>query len=137
MNRGSLAGLAVVWLALGALAAARADVVTGADTNGPPQWEVGLFGVGARLPLYRGSDESKDYFFALPYLIYRGEVVQVEREGVRGLFYRGDRIETDISMGGNPPVKKNAKARQGMPELDPLLEMGPAVRGILYRGQRL
>lgn len=137
MRTGTVIGMGLVYLVLGALGAARAEVVTGTDTNGPPQWEIGLFGVGARLPLYRGSDEYKNYFFALPYLIYRGEVVQVEREGVRGLFYRGDRIETDISMGGNPPVKKNAKARQGMPELDPLLEMGPAVRGILYRGKRL
>jgi outer membrane protein len=105
-------------------------------SNGPPQWEVGLVGVGARLPLYRGSDENKDYVFVLPYLIYRGEIVQIEREGVRGLFYRGKYIETDISMGGNPPVTDGADAREGMPELDPLVEFGPALRLILYRGKR-
>jgi outer membrane protein len=105
--------------------------------RGPPQWEVGLFGAAARVPLYRGSDEHKDYFLPLPYFIYRGKVVQVDREGVRGLFYRGKWVETDVSLGGNPPVSDDSEARKGMNSLDPLIEMGPAVRGFLYRGERL
>ncbi len=105
--------------------------------RGPPQWEVGLFAAGARVPLYRGSDEHKDYALPLPYFIYRGRVVQVDREGVRGLFYRGKWVETDVSLGGNPPVSDDSEARRGMNSLDPLIEMGPAVRGFLYRGKRL
>jgi outer membrane scaffolding protein for murein synthesis (MipA/OmpV family) len=70
-------------------------------------------------------------------VIYRGDVLKVEREGIRGLFYRSDRVETDISMNGNPPVGDEAEARRGMPQLDPLVEMGPAVKWFLYRGRRL
>lgn len=122
----------------------------GADTNtvppsvandelgsGLPKWEAGLFGAGARLPHYRGSDEYRTYAFPMPYVLYRGEVIQVEREGMRGFFYKGPRLETDLSLGGNPPAHGEDEARRGMPELDPLLELGPAVRGFLYRGRRL
>lgn len=104
---------------------------------GPPRWEVGVVGMGARLPLYRGSDEFKTYAFPLPYGVYRGDIVQADREGVRGLFYRGRWVETDLSFNGNPPVSDDARAREGMPDLDPLVEAGPAVRVVLYRGKRL
>ncbi len=105
--------------------------------EGLPRWEAGVGGFGARLPLYRGSDEYKLYAFPIPYVIYRGDIIQVEREGVRGFFHKGPLIETDFSMSGNPPVRDGDGARKGMPELDPLLEAGPAVRLFLYRGSRV
>ncbi len=103
---------------------------------GLPLWEAGVFGMVGRLPLYRGADEYKTYVLPLPYAIYRGEVLQADREGVRGLFYRGPRLETDLSMNGNPPVDDGSKARRDMPELEPLIEVGPAVKFHLYRGMR-
>lgn len=116
---------------------AQENAAAGGATNGPPRWEAGVGGVAARMPLYRGSDEYREYAIPLPYFIYRGTYVQVEREGIRGLFYRSRRIETDLSLGGNPPVGNDAVARQGMPDLDPLMEIGPAVRAFLYRGERV
>jgi outer membrane protein len=134
----AMRGIVVALLVLGTGRTARAQSETNVpSTNGLPRWEVGVFGAGARLPLYRGSDEHKDYFIPMPYVIYRGRIVQVDREGVRGLFYRGKWIETDISMGGNPPVSDGAEARRGMADLNPLIEAGPAVRGFLYRGEKL
>jgi outer membrane scaffolding protein for murein synthesis (MipA/OmpV family) len=104
--------------------------------GGLPLWEVGLFGMVGRLPHYRGADEYKVYVLPLPYAIYRGEFLQADREGVRGLFYKGPRIETDLSMNGSPPVDDSSRAREGMPELEPLVEMGPSVKVHLYRGAR-
>ena len=93
-----------------------------------PLWEAGVFGGIARLPHYRGSDEYTVYAVPLPFLIYRGEVVQANRDGVRGIFYKGERVETDMSFSGNPPVGSDNSAREGMPSLDPLVEAGPAVK---------
>ena len=105
--------------------------------QGQPRWELGVSGLGARIPHYLGSDEYRVYAFPLPYGIYRGDHVQVDREGFRGLFYRGPVLETDVSISGNPPVSSGGGARQGMPDLDPLIEFGPAVRLVLFRGERL
>ena len=114
------------------------DARAGAETNAVPQlpkWELGVVAGAARIPHYRGAEEYKWYVVPLPYFVYRGERVQADREGIRGLFYKGPRVETDISLGGNPPVKDGTGAREGMPDLDPLVELGPAARLFLYKGR--
>lgn len=122
------------------LCAVGVGVVRAEGTNGPPdlaKWEVGLVGMGARIPYYRGSDEYRWYGFPVPYLIYRGDYLQADRDGVRGMFFKGRWVETELSISGNPPVRDGSGARAGMPELDPLVELGPALRLFLYRGRKL
>lgn len=99
----------------------------------PPLWELGVMVAAARLPHYIGSDEYENYLYPLPYVIYRGEFLQADRDGVRGIFYRGERFETNLSFWGNPPVSDDNEARQGMPELDAIGEAGPALRYYFYR----
>lgn len=114
-----------------------------ASTNSPtgfpglPKWEVGLLGLSSRVPLYRGSDEYTWYTFPFPYFIYRGEYIKADREGVRGLFYKGYRFELELSMSGNPPVQDTGGVRAGMPELDPLIELGPAARFYVHHGEKI
>lgn len=99
-----------------------------------PLWEAGILASAFTLPHYVGSDEYYTYAFPFPYFIYRGEFLKADRDGVRGLFFHSDKIEFDISLGGNLPVSSdNNEARRDMPELDALLEMGPAIRYYLYR----
>lgn len=93
-----------------------------------PLWEVGLFSGAARLPHYRGSDEYKAYVIPLPYLIYRGEIFRASRDGLKGVFWSNDRIETAISFSGSPPADEDNDARKGMSELGAILEVGPGVR---------
>lgn len=93
-----------------------------------PLYEYGVVAVAASLPHYRGSDESQGYLFPLPYFAYRGERLKASRDGLRGIFWRNKRFETDLSLSGNPPVSSDNDAREGMPELDALIEMGPALR---------
>ncbi len=93
-----------------------------------PLWEIGLFNFVASLPDYRGSNESTVYAFPLPYLVYRGKHFRATRDGVRGIFFQNDWIETSLSISGNPPVNRNNKARAGMPELDAIGELGPSVK---------
>ena len=101
-----------------------------------PLYEYGIIGLAATIPHYRGSEEYENYYFPLPYFIYRGEVIKADREGVRGIFWKYKNFETDISLSGNPP-SKNDTAREGMPDLDAMGEIGPALNYYFYRrGER-
>lgn len=97
-----------------------------------PLWEAGLGIAFLELPDYRGSDEVRPYLLPVPYLIYRGEILRVDRERVRGLLFHSDAVQLDISLNASVPVNsvKN-KARQGMPDLDPTVEIGPSLDIIL------
>lgn len=102
-----------------------------------PLYEYGIAGIVAQLPHYRGSDEYTSYALPLPYFIYRGERIRANRDGVRGIFWRNKHFETDISLSGNPPVTDDNDARDGMGELDGLIEVGPALRYYFYEyGER-
>ena len=96
-----------------------------------PLWEFGMFGGAARLPHYRGSDEYSVYALPLPYLIYRGQIFRANREGLKGVFWSNDRIETAISLSGTPPSDEDNNARRGMPDLGAILEIGPGVKVFL------
>ena len=99
-----------------------------------PEWEFGLGATGFTFPDYRGSDESRGYLLPFPYVIYRGDVLRVDRQGVRGVFFETDRVEFDISLSGTPPVDSSRnRAREGMPDLDPTFEIGPRLNVILAR----
>jgi len=102
-----------------------------AQTEIRPLWEIGAGFAAIDFPVYRGSDERKFYLLPVPYIAYNGEVLQVNRERVRGLIFKRDTVEMDISMNGSVPAK-GAKARQGMPDLDPTLELGPSLNFHLW-----
>ncbi len=100
-----------------------------------PLWELGAGAAVVNLPDYRGSDESRVYALPIPYVIYRGEKLKVDRQRVRGLLFRSDLIELDASVSGSVPVRsRDNRARAGMPDLDPTLEIGPSANIFLHRG---
>ena len=97
-----------------------------------PLWEAAVGLVGFSFPDYRGSDQSRSYILPFPYFIYRGEVFKVDRERVRGLFFRRPWLELDLSLGGSVPVDSSRNdARKGMPNLYPVAELGPSLELIL------
>ena len=99
-----------------------------------PEWEFGIGATAFTFPDYRGSDESRGYVLPLPYVIYRGDVLRVDRQGVRGVFFESDRVELDFSLSGTPPVDSSKnRAREGMPDLDPTFEIGPRLNVVLAR----
>lgn len=93
-----------------------------------PLWEFRIAATAARLPHYVGSDEYKTYLFPLPYLVYRGEFFQTDRDNMRAIFFKNGHFETDLSLWGNPPVPGSNRARTGMDKLDAIIEIGPAIR---------
>jgi MipA family protein len=99
-----------------------------------PLWEAGAGISGLRLPVYRGSDEFKNLALPLPYFVYRGERLKLDREGGRGLLFKSDVVELDVSVGGSFPVSSNDQgARVNMPGLKATLEVGPLLIASLWR----
>jgi outer membrane scaffolding protein for murein synthesis (MipA/OmpV family) len=99
-----------------------------------PLWEFGMGATGLSIPDYRGSDESRYYVLPIPYFVYRGDKLRVDRQGPRAKVFESPRLELDFSALITPPVDsaKN-RARQGMPDLDPTVEIGPQVNFIVAR----
>lgn len=78
------------------------------------------------MPGYRGSDQQRVHAFPIPYVVYRGDVIKIDREKIRGLLFKTEHLELDISMNGSVPVRSSDNnARNGMPKLDPTIEIGP------------
>jgi MipA family protein len=104
-----------------------------AKADEKPLWELGVGVSALRLPVYRGSNEFKNLALPLPYFVYRGERLKLDREGGRGLLFKTDRLELDISVSGSFPVNSaNNEARVGMPGLKATLEVGPLLIASLW-----
>ncbi len=91
-----------------------------------PLWQFGLGAGVLNAPHYRGSKTVETIYLPVPYIIYRGDFLKVDREGIRSEIFDSDKLRLDISLAGNIPVpKSNDSARANMPSLDPLVEIGP------------
>ena len=120
---------AVLWVLLtGALSSA-------AQAQGLlPLWELGGGATVLRLPDYRGSEEIRNYVFPIPWVVYRGDFFRADREGVRARLFDSERIEPQRQHSGSVPVDSDRnRARQGMEDLRPLFEVGPARQYSLWR----
>lgn len=94
-----------------------------------PLWELGVGFAALLLPDYRGSNEYRFYPLPYPYFVYRGDVLKVDENKISGRIFKTDRILLDVSIYGYVPVKaSNNTAREGMPDLDPTFEIGPAIK---------
>jgi outer membrane protein len=99
-----------------------------------PLWEAGAGLAVLNLPNYRGSDVRQTYLLPIPYLIYRGEVLRADRDGLRGLLFDSERLQVNVSLNGSIPVSSDDDpVRQGMADLDPAVELGPTVNVHLWR----
>lgn len=118
---------------LGIALAFSAATATGAER---PLWELG-FGAGAlRLPHYRGSDQSTNWLLPVPYVVYRGEIFKADREGARAVLLDARHVDIDISVSASAPTRsRDNRAREGMPDLKPTVEIGPNLNWTLGRGR--
>lgn len=101
-----------------------------------PLWEIGIGAGVAVLPDYTGSDESRAYPGPVPYVVYRGKFLKADRDGVRTYLFNRKYAELTISAGGSLPVDSDDNdARQGLPDLKPTLELGPALDLHLWKSK--
>ncbi len=119
-------GSATPWFRLALLACCQ--LPTQALAEDQPLWELGLGVAALQLPAYRGSSETRTDVLPIPYVVYRGEHLKADKDGVRSVLFDSDRFEVNLSLAASPPVdSNNIKARQGMPNLHSSLELGPSV----------
>lgn len=101
-----------------------------------PLWEIGVGLAGLSLPQYIGSDERYQLALPLPYMIYRGRRVKVDRGGMRLALLGGRRLTLDASFSGGFPVGNSNRARAGMPPLRFSFQAGPRLNLELAGDQR-
>lgn len=93
-----------------------------------PLWELGAGIFSVQLPAYRGSVESSKDVLPVPYVIYRGEHLKADKDGVRGVLFDSDLFEINLSVAASPPIySSNVKVRRDMPDLPASLELGPSM----------
>lgn len=116
-------------------AATALALLAGAALADPPLWELGL-GVGVlRLPHYRGSDQSHTWLLPVPYAVYRGPILRADRDGARAVMVEREHFELDLSAAASAPTRsRDNRARNGMPDLAPTVELGPNLQWHLARG---
>ena len=113
-----------------------ATIVTPALADQLPLWEAGAGISVIQFPDYRGADERQFYVLPIPYFVYRGDFLKVDRNKIRGLFFARDWAELDMSISGSVPVKSSENdARRGMNDLDPTLEFGPTFNIHLHKSK--
>lgn len=134
MQRSLRVGTAVLALVCGLALApvARAD---GAPTPVPSSLDLGV-GLGAvRFPSYPGAEEMRKLLLPFPYVVYRSTYLDVNRDQVRGKLLKDEHWSLDVDFGGQVQVKSNdTQERAGMPDLDWMGEVGPALRYFIWNG---
>lgn len=99
-----------------------------------PLWELGVGAGVAQFPAYRGSEDTKLWVLPVPYVIYRGEFLKADRRGIRGTFFDSERIEINLSLAASPPASSDdVDLRDGMPDLEPTVEIGPSLNVKLWK----
>jgi outer membrane scaffolding protein for murein synthesis (MipA/OmpV family) len=102
------------------------------DAAGRPLWEVGVVAGGGVFSDYPGSDQSHRRGLLAPLVLYRGPILRVDQEGVRGRLLNSEDFEFDLSASAAFNAREN-DARRGMPDLDYLFGVGPQ---LVYKGLR-
>ena len=113
--------MGLMWLSTAALAEQK------------PLWQLGVGPAGLISPHYLGADDSHEYLAPLPYFEYNGERLKADRDGVRGVLLQRDRFEITLTGSGSLPVDSDdSEAREGMPDLEWVLEPGLLFRYSLF-----
>jgi outer membrane scaffolding protein for murein synthesis (MipA/OmpV family) len=122
---------AVIRLLLAALLAVQGTVAMSREL---PLWEVGVGLFPFTFPAYRGSEDQQYYLLPFPYLVYRGDYLRMDREGLRARLFDTDRVQLNISVNASAPARSDDNnAREGMPDLDPTVEIGPSLNILLAK----
>jgi outer membrane scaffolding protein for murein synthesis (MipA/OmpV family) len=104
---------------------------TFAQEAAPPQplWEAGIGAGWIDTPAYPGADAQSHRGLAIPFLIYRGEVLRSDQGGIGARLLHSDTTEFDIGFSASLPAhSKDVAARAGMPDLGTLVEFGPRLK---------
>lgn len=97
-----------------------------------PRLELGASILALSAPDYRGAGSDSSYFIPIPYIKYRGDRLRVD-EGAQGIFVNTDDLLITLSGNITLAVDDDTPERDGMDELDAILEIGPSFNYRFYR----
>lgn len=118
---------------LGLVAAILAVPAFAQDAPALPLWEAGIGAGWIDTPAYPGADAQSHRGLVLPFLIYRGEVLRSDQQGIGARLLHSDTAEFDIGFSASLPAHSNdVAARAGMPDLGTLIEFGPRLKVNLF-----
>lgn len=93
-----------------------------------PKIELGVGIAVQSLRDYRGSTEHQTNALPFPYVVYRGDYIELDRDSAKGKIFSSDRVELAISADASyTEDSKNNPLRVGMEPLDPTFEVGPSL----------
>jgi outer membrane scaffolding protein for murein synthesis (MipA/OmpV family) len=105
----------------------------------PPQTTHVDAGIGVglvRFPVYTGAAEDRTVVLPFPYFVVHSQYLDVDRNRLRGKLLKDERFSLDVDFGGDVSVtSSDTRERQGMPDLDWVGEVGPALRYHAWRGE--
>jgi len=105
------------------------DVAPPSVAKPQPLWEIGIAGGVGTFSDYPASDNYRVRALPLPYFIYRGSFLRADDEGTRVRAKFSPSFELEFSGGGSLSAQSGSiSAREGMPDLDYLLEAGPSLK---------
>lgn len=99
-----------------------------AEAKNLPLYEVGVGGGSGYLADYPAADQGRYRYILVPTFIYRGNVIKTKGGRVRAKFFDSENLFSDLSFGASlPSSSKNNDTREGMDDLDWLMEIGPRI----------
>ena len=91
--------------------------------------ELGIGGFATSLPKYIGSNERNNYALPFPYIYYKSDRLELDRNAFTGFIWRKNNWYLDVSASGSIPVKSNnTKVREAMPDINFVGEIGPVLK---------
>ena len=82
---------------------------------------------------YPASNDSNERGLALPFFIYRTPLLRFGDGGIRAIAIENPRVKLDLSIGGSLNASSSGNsAREGLPDLDFLFELGPQLEVRLF-----
>ena len=100
------------------------------------EWELGGGLAVFDVPLYVGSSQTRQYLLPIPYVKLKSRYFEID-DGIRGFFFTSPNIRLDISADLGVPVNSDdSGVRQGMPDLDAVLQFGPSLEITLSGNRR-
>ena len=104
-------------------------IARSAAITAEPKWELGGFAFAVSQQAYPGADQQAGGAIALPFFVYRGEILRADRGNLGLRAFKSAEFEFDLgagaSLGSN---SRDIEARLGMPDLGTLIEFGPRLK---------
>ena len=93
------------------------------------------YGIGLSIistPSYIGSNKQNTTVVPFPYIELRSKYINIDRDKIYNEFYNTDKTKIEFSIRGMLPSESEDTLREGMEDLDAIIEIGPKLTYTLF-----